>query len=141
LLARGALVGENIVIVKTPGGGPFGEAFAARASEIAKVSVTSIDGEPVRVHGASRVRAVTVRQGKKEKKITCDALLVDAPRSPAYELAAQAGAKIEHRSEGFIVANEAGKIGENVFAVGELVGTKFDADAMRDEAERVAKSV
>jgi sarcosine oxidase subunit alpha len=138
VLSRGVLVGETILVVRTPGGGPFGEAFAARASEIENVNVTAIEGEIVRVHGASRVRAVTVKQGKKEKKISCDALLVDAPRSPAYELAAQAGAKIEHRPTGFFVANDAGKIGENVFAIGEVTGASFDVDVFRSAAQRIA---
>ena len=140
LLARGVAVGKKIVVARVPGGGPFGEAFAQRAGEIAELEVTVIDAEPLRAHGSSRIRGVTVRQGKKETKIACDALLIDAPRSPAYELASQAGAKIDHRPEGFIVANEAGKIRENVVAVGELVGTSFDADAMRAAAKRIATS-
>ncbi len=137
VLSRGVLVGEKIAIVCSPGGGPFGEAFAARAAEIENVSITLVDGELLRVHGASRVRAVTVKQGKKEKKISCDALLVDAPRSPAYELAAQAGAKIAHRPEGFFVAAPGGKIRDGVFAVGELVGKRLDAAVLREEARDV----
>lgn len=139
ILSRGVLVGEKILVVRSSGGGPFGEAFAARASEIENVSVTSIEGEIVRVHGASCVRAVTIKQGKKEKKISCDALLVDAPRSPAYELAAQVGAKIEHRPSGFFVANDSGKIGQNVFAVGEVTGAAFDVDVFRKAAQQIAR--
>jgi sarcosine oxidase subunit alpha len=141
VLSRGVLVGEKIAIVRSPSGGPFGEAFAARAAEIENAGVTLVDGEPLRVHGTSRVRAVTVKQGKKEKKISCDALLVDAPRSPAYELAAQAGAKIEHRPEGFFVIAPGGKIRDGVFAIGELVGNKLDVAVVREEARDVASRV
>jgi thioredoxin reductase len=61
--------------------------------------------------------------GKKE--ITATALFVDAPRAPAYELAEQAGAKLEHEPRGYVVREP--RIRDGVFAVGELTGAALTA--------------
>jgi sarcosine oxidase subunit alpha len=67
--------------------------------------------------------------------------LIDAPRSPAYELAEQAGASLVHEPRGFVVKTDAGRIADGVYAVGEMTGTPFDAKAIDDDAARVAASV
>lgn len=70
----------------------------------------------------------------------CDALLVDAPRAPSYELCGQVDpASLRHEPRGFVARS--GKIGANVFAVGEVTGGALDAESMRREAEAVAKAV
>ena len=126
LLRRGVDLGEVVVAI-ADGGGPFGEAFA-RAS---KSEVTVVHGEPTRAHGSARVKRVSF--GKKE--IAATALLVDAPRAPAYELAEQCGAALAHEPRGYVVRTERGRVRDGVFAVGELAGTAFDVDAMRSESE------
>ncbi|HEX7665901.1 MAG TPA: FAD-dependent oxidoreductase, partial [Polyangiaceae bacterium] len=140
LLDRGVVLGKKIVIVTPEGGGPFGDAFAARASELG-VAVTRVQGEPVRVSGASRVRGVVVRQGKKETKIACDALLVDAGRTASYELAAQAGAKVEQHGAGFVVAVSDCKARDRFFVVGETVGSTLDVESMRSDAAKVVRQI
>ena len=137
-LSRGVVIGKKIAIVRAGGDSTFTDAFVARAAEIEGVAVTVIEGTPVAVGGASRARSVVVRNGKTEKKTSCDAVLVDAPRAPAYELAEQAGAHIEHRSDGFFVVTDHGKIREGFYAVGELTGSAFDAGAMREAARGIA---
>ena len=137
LLACGVVVGERIVIVVSPGGGPFGASFAK-----AHPGATLIHGEPVRVAGSSRAKAVVVRDAAgKEKEHTADAVLIDAPRAPAYELAEQAGAALAHEPRGFVVRTERGRIAEGVYAVGELVGTPFDVRAMDAEGAAVAEAI
>ena len=133
LLAHGVLAGTKIVVVVAEGGGPFGEAYARAAPKV----TTLVRGEPVRVRGSMRAKSVTVRgKGGQETEYACDAVLIDAPRAPAYELAEQAGAPLVHEARGFVAA--AGRIAEGVFAVGELCGTPLDADAITAEAERVS---
>ena len=143
LLGGGVVVGKRIVVVESAGGGPFGTSFAsALKASGAKADVTVIRGEPVSVRGASRVKAVVVRDAAgKEQKLAADALLIDAPRSPAYELAEQAGATLVHEPRGFVVKTETGRIAEGVYALGEMTGTPLDARAIEDEAARVAAIV
>jgi len=142
LLGRGVIVGKRIVVVASPGGGPFGASFADAMREREAAEVTVVEGVPVAVRGASRVKAVVVRGASgKEKEHAADAVLIDAPRSPAYELAEQAGAALVHEPRGYVVRTEAGRIGGGIYAVGELTGTAFDAKAIDAEAARVAASI
>ena len=140
LLGRGVMVGKRVVVVTSAGGGPFGASFAAAAHGVAETTV--LHGEPIRIRGASHVKAVVVRDGSgKEMEHKADAVLIDAPRSPAYELAEQAGATLVHEPRGFVVKADAGRIAEGLYAVGEMSGTPFEARAITEEASRVSKSV
>ena len=140
LLARGVVVGKRVVVVTTAGGGPFGASFAAAAKGAAEV--TLVQGEPLRIRGASHVKAVVVRDASgKDCEHKADAVLVDAPRSPAYELAEQAGARMAHEPRGFVVQTNAGLIGDGIYAVGEMTGTPFEARAITDEAVRVSEVI
>ncbi len=139
LLARGVTLGTKIVIAVADGGGPFGEAYAEEATRAGlKSAVTLVRGEPTRARGTSRVKGVTIGEGKRAKTIDADALLVDAPRAPAYELCEQAGATLAHRPFGFVVQTENGQIRPGFWAVGEVLGTPFEVDAVMSEARRVA---
>jgi sarcosine oxidase subunit alpha len=140
LLGRGVVVGRRIVVVTPPGGGPFGASFAAAVRGSAEV--TLVQGEPVSIRGASHVKAVVVRDSSgKEKEHKADAVLIDAPRSPAYELAEQLGASVVHEPRGFVVQTDGGRITDGIYAVGEMCGTRFDATAIEQEASRVAALV
>ena len=141
LLGRNVLAGKRIVVVVPRGGGPFGESFA-RATPEGRASVKVVHGDPVRVRGSSRAKAVVVRDALgKESEHAADLVLVDAPRSPAYELAEQAGAVLVHEPRGFVVRTEGGRIAEGRYAVGELTGTPLDAVAIGAEAARVAANI
>jgi sarcosine oxidase subunit alpha len=142
LLDLGVVVGKKIVVVEGAGGGPFGASFASalKASGV-RVNVTVVRGEPVAIRGASRVKSVTVRDtAGKEQKYEADAVLVDAPRSPAYELAEQAGALLAHEPRGFVVQTESGRIRDGVYALGEMTGTALEARAIADEADALAST-
>lgn len=131
LLNAGVVIGKKIAVVVSEGGGPFGEAFARAAA--AHADVVLVRGEPVAVKGTSRAKGVTV--GKRQ--IACDAVVIDAPRSPSYELAEQAGAKLVHMPRGFFVKTTP----EGVFATGEMVGAALEAAAIAADAARVADRV
>ena len=137
LLAHGVAPGSKVVVVEPPGGGPFGAIFAAQVP-----SATLVRGEPVRVKGSNRAKGVVVRGlDGKEQSLACDAVLIDAPRSPAYELAEQAGAELFHEPRGYVVRTEGGRVKRGVFALGELTGTPLDARAIAEEAGRVAATL
>ena len=137
LLARGVVVGKRVVVVTPAGGGPFGASFAAAAKGV--TVVTLVHGEPLRIRGASHVKAVVVRDvSGTEKEHAADAVLIDAPRSPAYELAEQLGAELAHEPRGFVVRTNEGRIADSIYAVGEMCGTAFEAAAITAEAARVS---
>jgi sarcosine oxidase subunit alpha len=131
LLAAGVRQGSRVVVVTAPGGGPFGSIYARAQAEAKR-----FEGIPVRVRGSARVREATVATAGGEVRVRCDALLVDAPVAPAYELCAQAGASLEHEPRGFVVrVGPGGRIREGVFAVGEAVGTPLDPARVVAEAK------
>jgi sarcosine oxidase subunit alpha len=144
LLRHGVLVGERIAVIVPAGGGPFGESFARAAAEHAKLAL--VHGDPIGVRGSSGVKSVRVRETSgKERSLDVDAVLIDAPRSPAYELPQQAGASLAHDPRGFIVQAPGGFIasdaGRSVWAVGEVCGVPFEPGAIDADAARVAEGV
>jgi sarcosine oxidase subunit alpha len=133
LLAHGASAGARMVVTVTEGGGPFGAALASAGSDVELVR-----GVPTLVRGSGRVKEVTVVDAAGERRIKCDALLVDAPRAPAYELCAQAGAELAHEPRGFVVRVPAGgRIRPGVLAVGEAVGTPLDVAQVVEESRQL----
>lgn len=138
LFSHGVFPGRRIVVVVPEGGGPFGASYAAAVGALAKgPAVTLIDGLPIAARGTSRVKGVIVRTSEGERELPTDALVIDAPRAPSYELAAQAGASLLHEPRGFVVdSTPAG-----VYAIGEVAGTPFDAAAIEEAADRIASSI
>jgi sarcosine oxidase, subunit alpha len=134
MASRGLTPGKRVVVAVTHGGQPFGEAYA-RADHRAVV----VRGSPVHVRGSARVKEATIATRRDHERFACDVLLVDAPRAPAYELCAQAGADLVHESRGFVVKTAGGKIRDGVFAVGETAGTALDPEAIQREALAVAE--
>ena len=142
LLASGVSVGEKVVILTPSAEGSeprapqvsFGDVFARRlegAPQAAgKARVTKVR-EVVRVKGGAHLRGVVVREDGRERSVTADALLVDAPRSPAYELCEQAGAALRHHAWGYVPvidATRAGHVAEGVWAIGEVTGAPLAAE-------------
>jgi len=143
LLRRGIAVGEQVVVVVAPGGGPFGASFAravaADADARRRVGVEVVHGEPIAVSGTGPATGIRVATPSGERTFEADAVLVDAARSPAYELAAQAGAELVHEPRGYVVRTDEGRIREGVFATGELTGIPLDAAAIEADAARVVE--
>ena len=140
LLDRGILPGKRIVVCIAEGGGPFGDAFVERvALEGADCDVRRFEGAPLAATGGSRVKEVVVTgAGGRTVTLVADALLVDAPRAPSYELAQQAGAELEHVPAGFVVRTADGKIAPGVYAFGEITGRPIDEADYRTAARKLA---
>lgn len=151
LLARGVLVGEQVVVVVAEGGGPFGASYARAVQEACEAAglpaeerprIELVHGAIVRVRGSTRAKGVVVETKDGERSFDADAVLVDAPRSPAYELSEQAGAKLAHEPRGYVVqADAGGRVAPGVLVAGELRGVPLDAGAIEADAERVAAAV
>jgi 2Fe-2S iron-sulfur cluster protein/pyridine nucleotide-disulfide oxidoreductase len=136
MASRGVSAGKRVIVTVAEGGGPFGDAYARAVPD-----ATVVRGLPVRVRGNACVKEVTVDTERGPRRFACDALLIDAPRAPAYEVCAQAGAQLEHHPAGFIVKAPGGKIRDGVFAVGEAVGTPLDPEAIAREAAAVSEGI
>jgi sarcosine oxidase subunit alpha len=134
LLGHGVLPGERIVVAVADKAGPFGEAFVR-----AHPAATLVRGTPVSVKGSGRVREWTLATATGEQRLKADVLLVDAPRAPAYELCAQAGAALVHEERGFVVKAPGNRIRDGVLAVGEVVGTPLEPVAVAREADTLAE--
>lgn len=109
---------RNVTVGKKPIA--FGDGSFAKA-----LGIEIVKGELLEAKGSSRVKGIVVKTSKGEQSIACDALFVDAPSAPAYELCAQAGAKLRHEPRGWIVP--AGKIRDGFYAVGEVTGASIGA--------------
>jgi sarcosine oxidase subunit alpha len=134
LLAHGTTAGKRMLVTVTEGGGPFGEALSRALGDVELVR-----GVPTHVRGSGRVKEVTVVDAGGERRVRCDALLVDAPRAPAYELCAQAGAELGHEPRGFVVrVARGGQIRAGVLAVGEVVGTPLEVAQVVEESRQLA---
>jgi sarcosine oxidase, subunit alpha len=133
MASRGVTPGKRVVVAVTHGGQQFGEVYAR-----ADPRTVVVRGSPVHVRGSARVKEATIATRRDHERFACDVLLVDAPRAPAYELCAQAGADLVHESRGFVVKTAGGKIGDGVFAVGEAAGTALEPEAIQREALAVA---
>jgi sarcosine oxidase subunit alpha len=134
LLACGVRAGRRVVVAQVGGAAPFGEAYARAVPE-----TVLRRGAPVRVSGSTRVKGVTIATTAGERSLPCDALLVDAPRAPAYELCAQAGARLTHGADGYTVATgPGGCIRQGVFALGEVTGAPLEPAAMARAAAALA---
>jgi sarcosine oxidase subunit alpha len=133
LLAHGVSAGARMLVAVTEGGGPFGEALS-RAYE----GVELVQGVPTHVRGSGRVKEVTVAGAAGERRIPCEALAIDAPRGPAYELCVQAGAELAHEPRGFVVkVGEGGRVRPGVLAVGEVVGMPLDVAQVVEESRQL----
>jgi sarcosine oxidase subunit alpha len=136
LMARGVTPGARVVVASTDRGGPFGRAYAA-----ADPAAVVVRGTPRRVSGSARVRGVTMSTAAGEQRLKCDALLIDAPGAPAYELCEQAGAELSHERRGFVVrTGPGGRVREGVFAIGEVTGAPLDPEALARAAQALAEA-
>jgi sarcosine oxidase subunit alpha len=136
LLACGVRAGRKVVVAEVGGARPFGEAYAR-----AVPGVVLQRGAPVQVTGSARVKGVTIATATGERTLPCDALLVDAPRAPAYELCAQAGARLDHGENGYAVATgNGGRIRAGIFALGEVTGAPLEPGAVARDAAALAES-
>ncbi len=132
MLFGGVSPGERIVVTASGDAGAF-------AGAVARVhgGLTVVEGVPVLARGGGRIKEVTVAGRAGEQRLTCDALVIDSPRAPAYELCAQAGARLLHEPRGFIVAAPDGRIRDGVFAVGEVTGAPLRPEVIAGDAARV----
>ncbi|MCS6797324.1 MAG: NAD(P)/FAD-dependent oxidoreductase [Myxococcota bacterium] len=138
LLAYGVLVGDAVVVA--------GEGAWTRAvAEALRDAGARVEGP----HALEALRAVRTRGGRVRgavleldgatRTVECDAVVVGPPPSAAYELAAQAGARVVFDGRRFVVqADDEGRTGiARLFAVGACTGRDTVEEALA-QARRAA---
>ncbi|MFO0679637.1 MAG: 2Fe-2S iron-sulfur cluster-binding protein [Polyangiaceae bacterium] len=145
LLANDAAPFREVALVSVDGGTSVGamvrRAFAEAASTAPGRRVHVLEGAPVRASGIARVKRCRVKTATGEVDLDVDAVVIDMPPSPSYELASQTGARLAHESRGFVVKEDRGRIGPRLFATGELVGLPFEPGAVLAHAAATAAHV
>ncbi|HKQ69413.1 MAG TPA: 2Fe-2S iron-sulfur cluster-binding protein [Polyangiaceae bacterium] len=142
LLARhGIAIGRRVAVW---GRGPYATSFLERTRGNVEAEVVP-ESANIAAEGHGRLTGVTVseRRGQK-KRLEVDALLVEALGSPAFELAAQAGASVafDATHRGYLPAKgEHGNAGEGLWCAGELAGTGTDPRAIEAQARAAAREV
>jgi sarcosine oxidase, subunit alpha len=135
LLAHGVVPGVKVVIVRAGGGSAFGRAYAS-ADSAAEV----VEGVPVQVTGNTGPKGVTVATAEGKRRVPCDAVLLDAPPSPSYELCGQAGGQLSHEGRGYVVGTSAcGRLRAGVFTLGGVTGRRADPTVLAGDARRMAE--
>jgi sarcosine oxidase subunit alpha len=135
LLRQGVLVGERVAVV---GDGRFAAHFVEASSELA--TSTLLDSEMVlSAHGKPSVSSVKVRAGSIERRLRVDAVIVDGPAPPAFELGVQAGGTTRFVPErGYLLELDAERrVAPHVFAAGSAAGSS-DSEEDGKGAARVA---
>jgi sarcosine oxidase subunit alpha len=139
------LIGERVGIL---GSGPYASAFLEHlGSRVKAVSVPL--GASIIAEGRARLTAITVSgegppHAKRAHRHEVDALLVEAPGAPSFELAEQAGARVTFDAArgGYVpVADENGRALPWLWCAGELAGTGSSLSAIEEQARRVAADV
>ena len=141
LLQLGAVPAKTrIAFVQVDASCTLSEAWADEARE--HFTVEHVRGTPLAARGKSRVRGISVAVDGVTKNLTADLVAIDAPLSPAYELAAHARATLTPEPRGFVPRRGPdGTIAAGVWAFGELAGDPLDADTLRRDATFLAASV
>src|SRR6185436_7095477 len=114
------------------------------ASTLSETAVMKIAPENLMaIKDSGQVKQVELRGARgRTRKIDVAAVAVATPPAPAFELAAQAGARVRHEPAGYVLERDpSGRIGPGLWATGECAGITFEPDAIAADAERVASDV
>jgi sarcosine oxidase subunit alpha len=150
---HGVAPGKRVVIVATdPDGERVARLLGARGVQVVAVVSSSavpapefpvLMGTPRRAVGRTRVTALRVREPSgTERVLRCDIIAVTGPRSPSYELAAEAGleAVLDLEAGGFVLkADQDGRTEVPwIFAAGTAAGRGGESVASGLRAGRAA---
>ena len=121
------------------GDGPFAQAACTLLHSHAETVEVAL-GDVSAVEGAGCVRRVVLASGE---AFDTEALAIDSPRAPSYELAVQAGAQVSLDPErGWVPACDAtGRAGPALWCFGECAGAAFSPTAFLAAAKPSADAI
>jgi sarcosine oxidase subunit alpha len=136
LLRAGVRLGKRVALI---GEGPAADALSClRETDFLRFP----EADVIRCAGRGRVRALVVKDGRRQKRVAVDAIVIDGPGAPAFELGVQAGGQVLHTDAGFVpVCDASGRLAPQVFAAGSVIRDAVAparvAAAVRAELESV----
>lgn len=119
----GPLPGKRVVVIAgDPDAVPVARTLASAGHQVSILDPDGLVGKPeglavlsgatpLKAHGRSHVSGLFVRQADgHEHKLQCDVIAVVSPLAPAYELAAQVGARARYEASrgGFVLETDGG---------------------------------
>lgn len=134
LLRHGVLVGERVAVV---GDGRFARRFLKESEGLAEH--VALDPEMLRsAHGRPGLSSVKIAAAGTQRRLRVDALLVDGPAPPAFELGVQAGGATRFDpTRGYLLEADAdGRVTPRVFAAGSAIG----ANGSEESGVRAARA-
>ncbi|HEY8428801.1 MAG TPA: 2Fe-2S iron-sulfur cluster-binding protein [Sandaracinaceae bacterium] len=141
LLAHGVLPGERVVLV---GEGTLLDALAAALKDAGAEVVGPVPESAIeRARGRPSVTSCDLREEGGVRRVRCDCVVVAAPSSAVYELAAQAGVRVSWTGTGYELeaeASDGASAAEDVRVVGAAAGVT-DLEAAIAQAERAAGAI
>lgn len=140
LAAHGIAIGTRIALV---GNGPYTQSLRAALSEVAEL-IAIPEGARFGARGLARVRGIVVEREGERTRHAVDAIVVEAPGAPAFELALQAGAlvKLDLDRGGYVPqVDPSGRVSEGVYCAGEVAGVGGEIADIVAQAERVAAGI
>jgi sarcosine oxidase subunit alpha len=134
-LRHGVSVGRRVAVV---GQGRF----ARHLVELCRGRVECVElpaDSGLRVIGRTAITRVLVQSGGAERRLRFDALALDGPGAPAFELCVQAGASLRFEAErGYLPErDDSGQLAPQVFAAGSVCGARESGA----DGERVARGL
>jgi sarcosine oxidase subunit alpha len=144
LAHHGIAVGKKVALL---GSGSYTDAFLRAIGK--RVSTFAVPpGASITAEGRGRLTSITIEAGarKRTSRHAVDALLVEAPGAPSFELAEQAGATVtfDGARGGYLPITDAkGRSSADPFlwCTGELAGTGPSLAAIEAQARAVASDV
>lgn len=143
LALEGVAPGKRVAVVVReevpPPAKALAEALAAEL-EAAGVACGVYTGKVRKAHGTSAVKKVTyVDAGGSEHAVPADALVVEGPRSPSFELAQQAGCTVVRTASGFAATTR--DLPPRFAVLGEVTGAAPSVASFEAEARSLAARV
>jgi hypothetical protein len=147
LLARGGIVlGDKVALI---GQGAYADAFVEQMRTTGVQILAAPASSLVAAHGRARITGVSLRDGPvgtaSPKRHRVDAVVIDVPGAPSFELAQQAGAAIRFSASagGYApVTNARGRAANALWCTGDLLGTAAESrDDFEARAEAIAQDV
>ena len=142
LVAAGVAPGTRVVVVRAPGLAATVEGLVDALSadlEAARVPCVAFVGRVTKAHGSSHVSKVSlVDADGAEHSVKADALIVEGLRSPSFELAHQAGARVVRTASGFAATADA--LSDRYAVLGEVTGAAPSVATFDRHAQELASA-
>lgn len=142
LLAWGIVPDDVAVVIRSESAGFYAATYERMFTRLGlDLPITFVDGAVVGATGRNHIKRVRVRAEDGEQEHDCRWLFVDAPLSPAYELARMIGGRIRLGDHGYVLEHRRGRLLDGVWCFGEVAGLSPAPRALEEAADALAREM